>query len=287
MAPFLILFCLVFVVPIIYAIYASFTTQTLTGGGAYGGGEMTTVFAGLDNYKYVLTSSAFWSGMGRVVLYTLVQVPVMIISGLVLALLIDSLILRKIGGFRLAYFLPYAIPGVVASIVWVYLYSPAVSPLVDGLRAIGLDVNFFASGWNLLSMANITTWSFTGYNMLIFLAALQAIPTELYEAARLDGCNNWQIATKVKLPHVRGAVLLAMLLSIVGTIQLFNEPQILQTADPGINDAFTPMMMALNTMKGSLSPQGVGPASAISIVMAVIAGILAVGYFVADRKVNR
>ena len=82
-------------------------------------------------------------------------------------------------------------------------------------------------------MANITTWTFTGYNMLIFLAALQAIPHDLYEAARIDGANGFQVAMKIKLPNVRGAALLAMLLSIVGTIQLFNEPQIMSTADPG------------------------------------------------------
>ena len=121
-------------------------------------------------------------------------------------------------------------------------------------------------------MANITTWTFTGYNMLIFLAALQAIPHDLYEAARIDGANGWQIATKIKLPNVRGAALLAMLLSIVGTIQLFNEPQIMSTADPGISKAYTPMMMAMNTSQGTITPSGDGPASAIAIVMALIAG---------------
>ena len=135
-------------------------------------------------------------------------------------------------------------------------------------------------------MANITTWTFTGYNMLIFLAALQAIPHDLYEAARIDGANGWQIATKIKLPNVRGAALLAMLLSIVGTIQLFNEPQIMQTADPGISKTYTPMMMAMNTSQGTITPSGDGPASAIAIVMALIAGVLAVLYTLAERKVN-
>ncbi|WP_206424923.1 carbohydrate ABC transporter permease [Neoactinobaculum massilliense] len=286
MAPFMILFAVVFLFPIFYAIYSSFFKQQ-SSGGAYGGGELKTVFAGFANYQYVLTSSEFWTGIGRVILYTLFQVPIMIGLALLFALLIDSFIVKHVSFYRLSYFLPYAIPGVVAAIVWVYLYNPQLSPIVKGLKALGWDVNFFADGWNLLSMANITTWTFTGYNMLIFLAALQAIPHDLYEAARLDGCTGFQIATKIKIPNVRGAALLAMLLSIVGTIQLFNEPQIMQTADPGIPKYFTPMMMALNTMKGSMSPQGAGPASAISIVMAIIAGILAVAYFLADRKVNK
>ncbi|RYQ16448.1 ABC transporter permease [Bifidobacterium pseudolongum subsp. globosum] len=286
MLPFVLLFLLVFILPIVYAIYSSFFQQVATGGGAYGGGELVNKFVGLENFQYVITSAAFWAGMGRVLLYTLIQVPIMIISALVLAMLIDSLIVKHVSGFRLGYFLPYAIPGVIASIIWVYLYNGQISPIVKGLAALGINVDFFANNVVLGSMVNITTWTFTGYNMLIFLSALQAIPHELYEAARIDGANGWQIAMKVKLPNVRGAALLAMLLSIVGTIQLFNEPQVMQTADPAISSSYTPMMMAFNTSRGFLTPKGDGPANAIAIVMAVIAGLLAMIYAFVERKVN-
>lgn len=172
-----------------------------------------------------------------------------------MAIVIDSFVVKHVTGFRLGYFLPYAIPGVVASIIWVYLYNgPNLGRSSRGLAAIGVNVDFFNKNIVLGSMANITTWTFTGYNMLIFLAALQAIPHDLYEAARIDGANGWQIATKIKLPNVRGAALLAMLLSIVGTIQLFNEPQIMSTADPGISKSYTPMMMAMNTSQGTIIP---------------------------------
>ena len=271
MAPFAVLFTFVFILPIIWAIYSSFFRQVTEGGGAYGGGELVNKFVGFQNFQYAITSGNFWSGVGRVLLYTLIQVPIMI---------------KHVTGFRLGYFLPYAIPGVVASIIWVYLYNGQISPIVKGLAAIGVNVDFFNKNIVLGSMANITTWTFTGYNMLIFLAALQAIPHDLYEAARIDGANGWQIATKIKLPNVRGAALLAMLLSIVGTIQLFNEPQIMSTADPGISKSYTPMMMAMNTSQGTITPSGDGPASAIAIVMALIAGVLAVLYTLAERKVN-
>ena len=269
MAPFGILFALVFILPIIWAIYSSFFRQVTTGGGAY-----------------VITSGNFWAGVGRVVLYTVIQVPVMIIAALALAMLIDSYIVKHITAFRLSYFLPYAIPGVVASIIWVYLYNGQISPIVKGLAAIGIKVNFFGDNVVLGSMANITTWTFTGYNMLIFLAALQAIPHDLYEAARIDGASGFQIAMKIKLPNVRAAALLAMLLSIVGTIQLFNEPQVMSISDPSISKSYTPMMMALNTSQGTLTPGGDGPASAVAIVMALIAGVLAVVYTLVERKVN-
>lgn len=285
MLPFVLLFLLVFVFPIVYAIYSSFFQQVATGG-AYGGGEVVNKFVGFENFKYVITSNKFWGGMGRVLIYTVIQVPLMIISALVFAMLIDSFIIKHVSGFRLGYFLPYAIPGVIASIIWVYLYNGQISPIVKGLAAIGIHVDFFASNVVLASMVNITTWTFTGYNMLIFLSALQAIPHDLYEAARIDGANGWQIAMKVKLPNVRGAALLAMLLSIVGTIQLFNEPQVMHTADPGINNYYTPMMMAFNSSRGFLTPKGAGPSNAIAIVMAIIAGLLAMAYAFIERKVN-
>ena len=286
MAPFAVLFAFVFILPIIWAIYSSFFRQVTEGGGAYGGGELVNKFVGFQNFQYVITSGNFLSGVGRVLVYTLIQVPIMIIAALALAIVIDSFVVKHVTGFRLGYFLPYAIPGVVASIIWVYLYNGQISPIVKGLAAIGVNIDFFNKNIVLGSMANITTWTFTGYNMLIFLAALQAIPHDLYEAARIDGANGWQIATKIKLPNVRGAALLAMLLSIVGTIQLFNEPQIMSTADPGISKSYTPMMMAMSTSQGSITPSGDGPASAIAIVMALIAGVLAVLYTLAERKVN-
>ena len=268
MAPFAILFAFVFLLPIIWAVYSSFFRQVSQGGGLYGGGELVNEFVGFQNFQYVITSGKFWTGVGHVLLYTVIQVPIMIIAALALAMVIDSFVVKHVTGFRLGYFLPYAIPGVVASIIWVYLYNGQISPIVKGLESIGIHVDF------------------TGYNMLIFLAALQAIPHDLYEAARIDGANGFQVAMKIKLPNVRGAALLAMLLSIVGTIQLFNEPQIMSTADPGISKAYTPMMMAMNTSQGTLTPSGDGPASAIAIVMALIAGLLAVVYTLAERKVN-
>ena len=183
----------------------------------------------------------------------------MIVGALVLALLLDSFIVRPPTFFRLAFFLPYAIPGVIAATMWLYLYTPSVSPFFDFLPEW---VNFMTPATILPSMANMTTWTYTGYNMLIFLAALQAIPRDLYEAARLDGANGFQIATKIKVPMVRGAALLAVLLSIIGTIQLFNEPMVMLANNSWMGTAYTPMMLTYNSMMGVQTPSGSGPASA-------------------------
>ena len=280
MAPFAVLFALVFLVPIIVSVREAFFAQVSSGGGLYGGGELVDTFVGLENFAVAVQNTSFWAGMGRVVLYAAFQIPVMIFVALGLALLLDSFILRRPGFFRLSFFLPYAIPGIIAAMMWLYFYTPEVSPILPFLPE---GTNFMAPSTVLASMANMTTWTYTGYNMLIFLAALQAIPRELYEAARIDGASGLQVAFKIKVPLVRGAALLAVLLSIIGTIQLFNEPVIMASANSWMGKDFTPMMLTYNTMMGEVSPSGAGPASALSLLMALIAGLLAIVYALLQR----
>ena len=287
MAPFAIAFILVFLIPIILSIYSSFFKVVSEGGGLFSGGEVSKKFVGFENYAYVLQSGAFWRGILRVLGYTGLQVPIMIMLALALALVLDSYLTRHVTIYRLGYFLPFAIPGVVAAMIWLYLYTPEISPIVQTLHGWGINIDFMGRHTILVSMANMTTWTYTGYNMLIFLAALQAIPHEIEEAARIDCATGFQIVTKIKIPMVRGAALLAVLLSIVGTIQLFNEPTVMATANTWMGKDYMPMMMAYNTMMGTISPSGDGPASAILIVMALIAGILATLYAFVDRKVSK
>ena len=164
MAPFFIMFLLVFAVPICVAIYQSFFRQVASGGGLYGGGELKNQFVGLENFTMVITSGQFWSGMGRVVVYAAFQIPIMIISALVLALVLDSFLIRRVGFFRLSYFLPFAIPGIVAAMVWLYIYTPELSPIVKFFDSLGIHIDFMAAGAPILaSMANMTTWTYTGY----------------------------------------------------------------------------------------------------------------------------
>lgn len=285
--PFLLSFLVVIIIPVGVSIYSSFFKLAPSGGGLFGGGDSVNRFVGFENYQQVVGNQSFWSGLGRVVGYALVQIPVMTILALIFALLLDSFLIRHVGVYRLGYFLPFAIPGVVAAMVWLYLYTPEISPIVKGLDAIGMNIDFMSSNVILASMANMTTWTYTGYNMLIFMAALQAIPQELYDAAAIDGASSWQIVRKIKVPMVGGALLLSVLFSIIGTIQLFNEPTVMESVNTWMGKDYTPMMMAYNTMMGTLSPSGDGPASAITMVMAVIAGSLAVFYALVQRRLSR
>lgn len=280
LAPFAVLFVAVFVVPILVSIRSAFFVQAPAESGLYGGGGLVERFAGFENFLAALSNDRFWAGLGRVVLYAGIQIPVMIVLALVLALLLDAFIVRRLAFFRLAFFLPYAIPGIIAAMVWVYLYTPSLSPF---LRYLPEGTDLMAPGTVLFSMANMTTWTYTGYNMLIFLAALSAIPRELYEAATIDGASGLRTAWSIKIPMVRGAALLAVLLSIIGTIQLFNEPVILATVNPWMGADYTPMMLTYNSLVGVVSPSGEGPASALSLLMAIVAGALAAIYALLQR----
>lgn len=271
--PFAVLFILFFLVPIIYAIYESLYRSQRSGLGL---GSATVAFDGLGNYSTVVHDPSFWSGVGRVLLYGIVQVPVMLILALVLALLLDSTVVRFKSFFRLAFFIPYAIPGIIAALLWGYLYDPELSPIVRIFQILGLPApNFLGAGAVLWSIANIATWAWTGYNMLIIFAALQAIPGEIYESARIDGCSGFRTAWHIKIPLVAPALVLTAIFSIIGTLQLFNEPTVLSAISNNISSSYTPNLYAYYTAFGN---NNYYYASAIAVVLALVTFVLSFGF---------
>ena len=118
---------------------------------------------GLGNYLDVVTDPKFYQGIGRVLLYGIVQVPVMLILALILALLLDSAVVRFKAFFRLAFFVPYAVPGIIAALLWGYLYDPQLSPIVQVLQGLHLPAPDFLGFYTVLwSIANLATWAWTG-----------------------------------------------------------------------------------------------------------------------------
>lgn len=279
-APVVLLFAATYVAPIIYSVGQSFFARR---NDALGFSGVETVFVGFENYLSVLGSEPFWLAMGRILLFGVVQVPVMLGLATVLALLLDSLAARNVAFFRIAFFLPYAIPGVIAALLWAYLYSPPISPIVQGLTEIGIPVDFVGADTVLWSMANITTWSWTGYNMLIVLSALQAIPRDQYEAARLDGASEIGVALRIKLPQIGPALVLSGTLSIIGTIQIFNEPRVLQRISSSISSDYVPTMAALRV---AFQENDFNGAAAMSVVIALIAGVLSLVYYQLTKRIS-
>lgn len=265
LAPFLILFILTFILPIFVAILSSFTKVTRSG--LFGEAGVKSEFAGFSNYAQALADGSFVASIGRMLLFGIVQVPVMIALCTVLALMLESASAKWPGFFRAAYFLPYGVPGVIATILWSFLYVPGLSPLIDVAGLVGLKPDFLGADTVLWSIANIVTWSYTGYNMLIIVAQLKAIPGELYEAAKVDGASTWRVARSIQLPLIRPALVLTTVFSIIGTLQLFSEAQVLKTVAPAIDSQYTPNLSAYTTAF-AYNDYNVAAAQAVLIALA-------------------
>ena len=258
LAPFVILFLLFYIVPIIYAAYQSFLKVQRNGTF----GAPTEVWGGFTQYKIVFQTSEFWGSLGRVLLFFVISTPIQLILALVFALLLDSSILRAKMFLRLSIFAPYAVPGVIAAIMWGFMYAPSLSPF--GFIAKHLDL--LGSGLILISIANVVNWVFTGYNMLIIYSALKAIPEDIFEAARTDGAGAFRQAWSIKIPLVMPSLIMTGVFSIIGTLQLFNEPTVFRTLSSAVSNDYTPNMVVFSTS----NIPNYNLSAAFSVVLAVV-----------------
>ncbi|MFE7381919.1 carbohydrate ABC transporter permease [Streptomyces zhihengii] len=268
LSPFLVLFAAVTLTPLLHTAWLSLFT-TRTSGLGFAGAR--SVFAGLDNYARALSDPEFRDGFLVVAAYCAVYIPVMIGGALVLALLLDSGLARARSFFQLALFLPHAVPGLIAALIWVYLYTPGLSPVVDLLRSGGIDIGFLSADTAVLSTANIAVWEWTGYNMVIFYAALQAVPRETLDAAKVDGAGALRTALSVKVPMIRPAVALAVLFTVIGSVQLFTEPKVIYSASTAIGSSWTPNMYV---QTAAFQNNDFGLAAAASLLIALFAAAL-------------
>ncbi|NYF18326.1 multiple sugar transport system permease protein [Microbacterium sp. AK009] len=271
-SPFALVFALFYVIPIGYAVWQSLLVVEREGTF----GEAREVFGGFAQYALVFQNAEFWSSVGRVFLFGVVQVPVMLGLALLFALLLDSPLLRGKKFFRLAFFVPYAVPGVIAAIMWGFLYSPNLSPF----EAVTSQVDFLSSDLVLWSIANVVTWVFVGYNMLIIYSTLLAIPGDIYEAARLDGAGQARIAWSIKIPLIRPALVLTGVLSIIGTLQLLAEPQTFRAFSSAVTSSYTPNM----TIYATSSIPNVSLAAAFSVVLALATFVLSFTFLRITRR---
>jgi multiple sugar transport system permease protein len=263
--PFMAVFALVFLAPIAYSIYLSLFRTQLIGG---------TSFVGVENYVKVLQDPQFWSAFGRVAAFLVVQVPIMLFLALLIALAIDSGRLYGTAFFRIAVFLPYAVPAVVATLMWGFMYGTRFGLVGNINEAFGLSLpDPLSPDLIMASIGNIVTWEFVGYNMLILYSALRVVNPSLYEAAEIDGAGQMRIIWSIKLPALRGALVIATIFSIIGSFQLFNEPSILKTIAPNsITTYLTPNLYAYSL---SFSGQQFNYSATVAIVMGVITMIIA------------
>lgn len=239
LAPFLVLFSFFLITPLAYALRMALYSDRLVGG---------SVYVGSANLAHALHDGNFYEGLRHMAVLGVVQIPVMIGLALLFALLIDARAVWLPGLFRLSFFLPFAVPTVVAALMWGYLYDPGFGPLAQLSRHIGLGTpGFLTDGGMLASLGNIVTWEWTGYNMIILYAALKTIPGDVIEAATVDGATPLQTAFRIRIPLIAPALVLTIVFSIIGTLQLFNEPQIMNVIAPQvIGTHYTPNLYAYN-----------------------------------------
>ncbi|KZM37105.1 MULTISPECIES: carbohydrate ABC transporter permease [Oerskovia] len=275
LAPAIVLFVLFLALPIAYAVYLSFRTEKVSGLGL-GSGARTEVWNGFANYAASLADPEFLASVGRVALYGVIVVPTMLGLALLFALLLDSRRSRATKFSRISIFLPYAVPAVISSLLWGFLYLPGVSPFYYVFDRLGWDVpSLFSSDLVIFAVANIAVWGGVGFNMVVIYTSLRAIPSELYEAAELDGCNQIGMAWRIKIPIVVPSIIMTFVFSMIATLQVFAEPTTLKPLSNTISSTWTPLMKVYRDafIRGDLYS-----AAATSVIIAVATFVLSFGF---------
>jgi multiple sugar transport system permease protein len=284
LVPATLLFALFFALPIGYAIYLSFRKVHVSGLGL-GSGARKEVWAGFENYTDTFHDSELLHGALRVLGYGCIVVPVMLGLALLFALMLDSEKVRLAPFTRLAIFLPYAIPGVVAALMWGFLYLPSVSPFFYVLHKLHLPQPDLLDGGPLyLALANIAVWGGTGFNMIVIYTSLRSIPAEVYEAAKLDGASALQVALRIKIPMVAPSLVLTFFFSVIATLQVFNEPTTLKPLTNSVNTSWSPLM---KVYQDAFHRGDVYAAAAEATLIALATLVLSFGFLRAANRRNK
>ncbi|GLI85280.1 MULTISPECIES: carbohydrate ABC transporter permease [Rossellomorea] len=222
-APALVLFSVFMLYPIISSLIMSFQS----GQGA------NLAFVGIDNYKRLMSDEIFHKALKNTFILLIIQVPIMVLLALILSSILNSALLRMKGFFRVTFFLPAVTSLVAYSIIFsIMLMNDGVINQV--LAAVGLDAIPWLNDpfWAKASLILAMTWRWVGYNMVIYLAGLQNIPEEMYEAASMDGASKVRQFFSITIPQLKPVILFTVVLSTIGTLQLFDEPFVLTKGGP-------------------------------------------------------
>lgn len=229
-APAVTLIVVFFFVPVVGGLLLSVTDFDIY---AVGRPEVAR-FVGLRNYAEVLTNPLFWKALGNTFVFVVVGGPLSVLASLGAALLVSARLVRWPALWRSVFFMPVVTTLVAVAIVWRYLYHPQYGLLNAGLAALGLPaVDWLGDPrWAMPAIILLSIWKNFGYNMLIFVAGLQSIPDELYEAAELDGASAWARFVHVTLPSLAPTFLFVGVMTMLGQFQVFSEPYVMTQGGP-------------------------------------------------------
>ncbi|UTR12013.1 sugar ABC transporter permease [Evansella sp. LMS18] len=264
LAPFMVLYIWFWIYPIIQGFITSLTT------GSYG---VEQNFVGLSNYAYMLTDNKFWVSFGNTLYFILISTPTIVVLGLIMALIVNS----KLKGttiLRSAFFMPYMLSISVVGSIWVFILQSRTGLLAETFQLFGytMEISWFGSwGMGWLSILIATLWWTVGFNMILFLAGLQEIPEEIYEAADIDGASSWEKFRYITFPSLRGVTALVILLQTIASFKLFGQTFLITNGGPGIST--TPLVHYIYQV--AFRQWDMGYASAISFVLFLVISLIA------------
>ena len=230
LAPALLAIFIFFFIPVIAAFVISFTDFDI-----YGLADLSRIrFTGFRNYSLLLSDPLFWTALKNTFYFVFLAGPLNIAVSLGAALLINSRLLRFKAIFRLTYFIPVVTTLVAVAIVWRFIYHPKFGVLNFFLNMIGIDsIDWLGNPeWAMPAIILMSVWKNFGYNMIIFIAGLQNIPAQIYEAAVIEGAGRWQLFSKITLPMLAPTTLFVGIITLIGFFQLFAEPYVMTQGGP-------------------------------------------------------
>ena len=263
--PFMIVFAVFMVWPVLAGLVNSFFNRSLAG--------TPSQFLGLANWRELFGDPAVWRSLGNTALFTVLSTPLLVVVGLAMALLANRS--RRLGWFlRFSYFAPFVLPATVVSLIWVWLYQPEFGLFNSWVEALGGSAVpwLTTEGVAMVAIVVTTTWWTVGFNFLLYLAALQQIPAELYEASALDGARARQQLWHITLPQLLRTTGLVVILQILASLRVFD--QIYLMTEGGPNSSTRPVLQYI--YETGFTSFRLGYASAISYLLFVLILLLAV-----------
>jgi multiple sugar transport system permease protein len=273
-APFLILYLAFIIGPALYGLVMSFFNTSLVKPGL-------SSFAGFGNYAEALSDPDFWSSLGHTVWFTVLTVPPLILTAFVLALLADR-VARGRWFFRLAFFMPYILPSAVVALIWIWIYTPGLGLLEAGLSKIGVTAPIWLGDatWAMPSLALTTLWWTLGFNFVLYLAGLQEIPRELYEAAATDGASQWQQIKSITIPMLARTTTLVAVLQVIASLKVFDQMYLMTGGGPN----FATRSLLQYVYDQGFTNYRIGYAAAVSMLFFLIVLAVSAVWFILVRR---
>ena len=238
-------------------------------------------FAGFGNYAEMFGRADFWEAMWHTVQFTIYTTPPLVILAFVLSVLTNR-IRRGQWFFRLAFFLPFVLPSATISLIWLFIFTPGSGLWALGEQLVGITPGpgvLASPGTAMIGIALATVWWTLGFNFVLYLAGLQEIPRELYEAAAVDGASQWEQIRYITLPLLRRTTTLVILLQIIASLKIFDQVYLMTSGGPG-----TATQVALGLVTGTaFTDNRIGAASAASVLLFIVIVVIAVIRQVVDR----